>query len=36
MVAITGQVALDTTFNFHNGNAFRKVMTLIGVIVAGL
>jgi hypothetical protein len=36
MVAITGQVPLDTMFNFHDDNAFRKVMTPIGAIIAGL
>jgi hypothetical protein len=27
--------ALDTTLNFHDDNAFRKVTTPIGAVVAG-
>jgi hypothetical protein len=36
MVAITGQAAPDTTFNFHNANALRKVTTQINAAVASL
>jgi len=35
-IAITGQAALDTTFNFHDDNAFRKVTAPISAAVAGL